>query len=256
MKYCLSVRQSQKYLKQADEIYIEERDYGILPDILVKYPDKVIIQEMPDDQNTLIYTYIKENPNLCLEYRDLSHITLAKNYKAKWMYKYEVNNYYDLRALEALEPEYIRITGSLVLDQRNISNCKAKLRAVPNLAYRAYIPRDNGINGHYIRPEDVKYFEPNIYVFDFEDCDLKKEKVLFDIYKSERWNGDLNHLITNLNASVPNPVLPDDFGEYRSKCAQRCASNVTCHYCDTAFRFTAVIKQEAEKRRLKEIPII
>ena len=257
MKYCLSVRQSRLYLKQADEIYIEERDYGILPDILIKYPDKIIIQEIPEDMdNTLLKKYVDENPNFCIEIKNFNNLQWLQENNVKWQYKYEVDNFYDLRALEALKPEYIKITGPLVFNKRILSNSKIKFRAVPNLAYRAYIPRANGITGHYIRPEDVKYFEDSIYVFNFEDCDLKKEKVLFDIYKSGEWKGDLNYLITNLEMSVPNVILPDDFGKYRSKCGQRCAVTGTCHYCDTAVKFTAAIRQEAERRRTKPIPII
>lgn len=257
MRYCLSVRQSQKYLKQADEIYIESRDYGILPEILIKYPDKIIIQEIPDDiEITTLINYTKENSNLCIEIKDFTNLKWIQENNIKWQYKYEVDNFYDLRALESLKPEYIKITGSLVFNKRILSKSAVKFRAVPNIAYRAFIPRENGISGFYIRPEDVKHYEKSIYVFNFEDCDLKKEKVLFDIYKRGEWSGDLQYLITNLNISIPNVILPDGFGQNRSKCAQRCMVTGNCHYCETAFRFADAIKKEAERRRAQEIPVV
>jgi hypothetical protein len=50
-----------------------------------------------------------------------------------------------------------------------------KLRVVPNISYYAFIPRDNGVCGSWIRPEDLELYEPYIETIEFEDCDIKKE---------------------------------------------------------------------------------
>lgn len=93
----------------------------------------------------------------------------------------------------------------------------------PNVAYDAYIPRENGIYGQWIRPEDVKYYENGIYVLDFEDVDLLKERTLFHIYKEEQqWPGNLNNLLTNFNVNVDNRGLLKNLGEKRSTCGQIC----------------------------------
>ena len=52
----------------------------------------------------------------------------------------------------------------------------------PNIAYYGYIPRENGIIGFWVRPEDVSYYEPYIDVFEFEDCDIKREQALYRVY--------------------------------------------------------------------------
>ena len=46
---------------------------------------------------------------------------------------------------------------------------------MPNVAYYAFIPREDGVCGSWIRPEDLNLYEPFIDVIEFEDCDVKKE---------------------------------------------------------------------------------
>ena len=47
MKFCLRNRQIGEYLKKADEIKMEYRDYKSIPDLFEKYPDKPIIVQIP-----------------------------------------------------------------------------------------------------------------------------------------------------------------------------------------------------------------
>jgi hypothetical protein len=83
----------------------------------------------------------------------------------------------------------------------------------PNVAYYAYIPRDDGVCGGWVRPEDVDYYADYVDVFEFEDCDEKKEKALFKIYAEQgKWPGLLNDLITNLNYTAINRMILKDFG--------------------------------------------
>ena len=49
MKYCLSGRQPDKILKNADEIKIEVRDHRAIPDYIEKFPDKTLILELEND---------------------------------------------------------------------------------------------------------------------------------------------------------------------------------------------------------------
>ena len=53
MKFCLGARQTEEYLKKADEIKVDFRDRNIIPDLAEKYPDKTIIlvQYIGDELN-------------------------------------------------------------------------------------------------------------------------------------------------------------------------------------------------------------
>ena len=64
MKYCLSGRQSKKYLSKADEIFVEQRDYRYISDLILEQPNKTIILDIKDlDDESLrncIFEYAKE----------------------------------------------------------------------------------------------------------------------------------------------------------------------------------------------------
>ena len=129
------------------------------------------------------------------------------------------------------------------LEKQNV-----KFRMVPNVAYDAYIPRVDGICGQWIRPEDVKWYDAGIYVFEFEDANLEKERALYDTYAiQKKWEGNLYFLITNLNKHIHNNGLPDDFGQIRSNCGQKCMKTEICHYCKRAFDFAKILKKNKEQ---------
>ena len=125
---------------------------------------------------------------------------------------------------------------------------------VPNVAYSAYIPRANGLLGQWVRPEDVKFYEGAIYVFEFEDFDtLEKERALFRIYKQGEWNDELKLLITNLDMDIANTFLPPDFGEVRSMCQQKCMRmRYCCDFCQHCVDFHESALRESFRRLILE----
>ena len=57
MKYCIDGRQSYPVLNKTDEIKVSYRDKGILMDFIEKIPDKMIILDIPYEEQ-FIYIYI------------------------------------------------------------------------------------------------------------------------------------------------------------------------------------------------------
>ena len=56
-------------------------------------------------------------------------------------------------------------------------------------------------------------------VFEFEDCDKAKEQSLYNTYAiHKKWPGSLNNLITNLDYSGTNRLIPEDLGIVRLMC--------------------------------------
>jgi hypothetical protein len=106
-------------------------------------------------------------------------------------------------------------------------------------------------------------FETECYLFtnkgytaqDLIDADLAKERTLYDIYaENGNWPGNINLLLTNLNRDADNRGLPEELGEIRSNCRQRCMMNGACHFCETAFNFEKTIrnyKYERDKEKLE-----
>ena len=259
MKYSMSSRQPKIHLSQADEILVEGRDYRQISDLFIEYPDKMIILQIENeklnepDYMKIVEEYGKSSENFCCCIYNLKEINWFKERKIKFYYGYPISTYYDMQGLMNIGVEYIKIVAPLTFDMDTLSSLDIKFRMVPNVAYDAYIPRENGICGQWVRPEDVQWYEDGIYIFDFEDANLDKEKTLYHIYAKEKcWNGNLNLLLTNLNINADNRGLPEEIGETRSICRQRCMQNGTCHFCETAFKFEESIRKLKRENELKE----
>lgn len=254
MKYCLSSRQTKKYLTQADEIRVESRDYRQISDLFIEYPDKMIILEIDNDNlndinyMSVVEQYAQSSENFCCCIYNLKEAIWFKERNIKFYYGYPINNYYDVRALIDLGVEYIKLTSPLTFHMQFLKTWNMKFRMVPNVAYDAYIPRKNGLYGQWVRPEDTGWYEEGIYVFEFEDANLDKERTLYDIYENRIWNGNLNLLFTNLNINADNRILPEEIGQIRAHCGQKCMQTGGCHFCETAFKF-----EETMRKNKKEI---
>ena len=231
-------------------------DYQQIPALFIDYPNVTIIlevnnEQMQDEKTTeIIKQYAQDNPeNFCCCIYDLQHAKWFKNKGIKFYYGYPVDSFYDVQGLINLGVEYIKISAPLTFETQTLKSKGVKFRMIPNVAHATYIPRENGIKGQWVRPEDVQYYEDAIYIFEFEAVNLDQEKTLYHIYaETGIWNGNLNLLITNLNVNVDNRAFPDELGELRSNCGQKCMKTGTCHFCDTAFLFEKTLYQHKENK--------
>lgn len=170
--------------------------------------------------------------NLVVALPTLANIDECKKRNLKFYYNYPITTFYDLCALKELGAEYALIDSPLVQDIIKAAEVGIKLRVVPNVAYYAFIPRDEGVCGSWIRPEDLSLYESYIDVVEFEDCDIKKEQALFRIYAEQKsWPGNLEMIITNLNYPGINRIIPPELTKKRMACGQRCQSGGHCKLC-------------------------
>ena len=91
---------------------------------------------------------------------------------------------------------------------------------VVNVASPAYLPADgDGIQGQFVRPEDVVLYEKYVKCFEFEEVNNQQEETLLHVYKeNQNWPGKLNLLIQKLNFNVDNRAIPEEWGPARIKC--------------------------------------
>ena len=249
MRYCVSGRQLPSILKQADEIKMKYEDRERIIDYIQMFPDKTIILEIPKGINEIEWKLLDvyaQSIELILCLYDFSHLAECIEHNMKYYWGYPITSYYELRGILDLNPYYIYLGAPLSFDLKHICEItKTFIRLCPNVAYDAYIPRKNGICGQWIRPEDVKEYEPYVRTLEFVASDLTKEKTLLHIYKdNQEWPGDLGILITNFGVSIDNRALPEEFGSIRTTCGQRCMQNGTCHYCISAMRFAEAIREK------------
>ena len=249
MKYCVSGRQPRSVLKKADEIKLQYKDRDILFDYIKEMPDKLYILHIPKEEVELDWTLLRahaSNVNLMLCIENLNMAQLCFENGLKYYWHYPVFTWYELKGLIDMRPAYISLGAPLSFD---LIKVKAKtnipLRLVPNLAFDAYIPRKNGIYGSWIRPEDIKIYEEWVDVFEFVSDSLSQEATLLHIYQENGyWPGNLNLLFTNFNVNVDNRGLPEEIGETRANCGQRCMVSSNCHFCETAVNFSNALRKK------------
>ena len=224
-------------------------DIDRIIDYIKEFPDKTIIYEIPKDTINvdwkLLETYATQ-VTLIIALHDLRLIPKCAEYNLKYYWAYPITSYYELQGILALNPYYIFLGAPLTFNLEHIHNMTgAYIRMCPNMAYDAYIPRADGICGQWVRPEDVKTYEPYVNTFEFITDNLEKERTLLKIYKDDgEWPGNLNILITNLKINVDNRAIPDEFGSIRVRCGQRCMQYGTCHYCQNAIHFAERVREK------------
>ena len=113
MKYCVNCRQPKDVLEKVDEIFVEERDYRIVPELFVKYPNK-----------TIILDYRKHSFDLqtLKDYAEASEDFVVKVYN---LADNEKSNRFEFLVYKALAKEMISISKAeyfLNIPQANISS--------------------------------------------------------------------------------------------------------------------------------------
>jgi hypothetical protein len=178
----------------------------------------------------------------------------------KWYWPYPITSFYELGMIMRLRPAYVMIGAPLSFDLEKVrlatqigeTGSQVPIRMVCNSAIPAYLPQIeelDGIRGQWVRPEDVHAYDPYIQCFEFETDNLTQEETMLHIYKENRtWLGNLNLIIKNLNYNVDNRVIPEELGERRTICGQRCWSTSSCHLCESALKFATALRKEHLKR--------
>lgn len=239
MKFCLKNRQSVLYLKKADEICIEYRDRRAIPDYAKKYPNATLTLEiLPqtewDFSELKEYFILSRNKlKFCLPEIKEETVSQFKTNNMPFFWGYEITTAYELNAVIAAGVCEARIGAPLFFDTDYLKKCGIPLRVTANVAHAGYFEHLDGINGSWIRPEDLDMYEGIFTTVEFADCDQNKEQALFRIYaEQKKWPGRVDMLISNIEApEAYNRMLPPEFTSTRLNCRQRCASGGACRIC-------------------------
>lgn len=256
MKTCLSSRCEHRYLKAAKEIKVAWRDRKIIPELAEKYPETTIILQLIGAEE-IDWVEIKDYNNLCkgnliCAAAYIHELFECASHNIRYYYGFPINTFSELQALKNIGVCYVRLGEGLFFHMPKVKDIGVPVRIVPNVAYTDGIPRDNGIAGHWVRPEDMLLYQDYVETIEFEDAGVKKEQALFRIYTSqEGWYGDINDLITNLNYSASNKMLPNNITMERIHCGQQCKINGRCQVC---FRAFDLAQPDKIKEYFKEYP--
>lgn len=262
MRYCVSGRQPYSVMKRADEIRVAYADRDRILDFVEKLPDKVIILDIPGDEEdwTTWQMYSEKFHEFHIALHKLSRWKEFQEHEIKWFWPYPITTYYELDSIIDLDPSYVMLGPPLSFDLDTVASLRyydgsadmVPVRMTVNNARPVYLPAhktSTGICGQWVRPEDVAIYNTRVDCFEFENVDLKQEEALLHIYKeNQMWPGNLNLLIQNLNFDVDNRAIPEELGERRMTCGQRCYSTSNCHLCVSAMKFADQLRKEKQRR--------
>ena len=259
MHYCLSSQVSQEYLKKADEIKVNYNKLDSILDLFEINKSATFILRITskEDKNTIRWTEIEKyntmtQQKLIIETDSFDIMDACKALNIKFFYAIPVNSFYDLQALIDYGCCDVRIDAPLTHMLDKLENIDITIRMTPNIAYYAYIPRKDGVIGSWVRPEDVEIYEEYVDVFEFEDCDKKKEVALYRIYaENKKWPGLISDFITNINYAATNRLILPEFGQLRAFCGQKCLRGVNCNVCYRMLNLANPDKIEIIKKKLE-----
>lgn len=239
MNYCLSSQVNKEYWKLAQEIKLKYHELKKLLDIYEVNPNLIFIIRITSKDNLdkinweELQSYNKMTQNkIIIETDSFKIMDACKLFNLNFFYAIPVNTLYDLKALVDYGCTDVRIDAPLTHMLDKLKAYPITIRMTPNVAYYKYIPRADGVIGSWVRPEDVKLYEPYVDVFEFEDCDKDKEQSLYNTYAiHKKWPMSLNNLISNLDYQGTNHLIPSDLAQARLMCGQKCLEGHPCHLC-------------------------
>lgn len=246
MKFNLSSRQSPEYLRQCDEIDVVYNDRNVILDLIEKYPNKTIILKKYSIEE-VDWKEIENFNTMCQGnfYFGSNKLTEIKEGAAKGIKVFHLvpaYGYMFLKQLKEVPVSFVYLDAPLFFNLPSIKKqFDIPVRAVVNRASYYSYGEDNwdGVNGTWIRPEDLPVYEDFIDVVEFDNSDnLDKVRGLFRVYKQQgKWPGQLYYLINGLKHKGLGALLPENFGKRRLDCNQRCMEGKKCRFCWTSLDF-------------------
>ena len=253
MKFCLSSSLSRNSLREADEIRVKWKNKNSIDTLVERYGEKPYILILEEDSELvkveLIHFDVVTGNNLIVSCKNIQQLKTIKDFGIKYMLDYEVPSTYELRAVADLGCEYAYVGLPLFFSLAATLDIDIKLRVIPTRCSDHKFPTEDGICGHWIRPEDLEEYDDYIDVVEFEDCAIRREETLFKVYKEQKtWSTNLNILVEDLDSNALNRLVNPDLIYHRLGCGQACKNYSTCHACYHALNLAQREKIEKLKK--------
>lgn len=259
MKYAFRFFKESSQIKSADEVIIRYNQKTVeLIDFAKKMDEKqrliVNITELENKEDSLniFKGAAAAHPNFALltSITDVNIIDYDEE-NIKFFFIEGASTVDELTGQLNLGVSDIYVINELGFSLKEVSKkCHDKnvqVRVFPNVAQSATELPTSNFKKFFVRPDDIFIYEEFVDVFEFFG-NIKKQDVLYAIYKDEKWLGDLSVLILGLKEPVLNTAIMPYFGSIRSECHKRCSLGGKCDIC-------GVIKSLAKKMEEKGMEI-
>ena len=253
--FCLNYYPSQSYLKDADEFKIKYRPADrTLEDFLKEYQEKSIVIDVTDsfdetDAKLFKGLYEKyKNFKLIVDYTNEEYFKRVKEQNIPFFFSNFATTIDQVNGFLKYHPTDMYICEELGFNLHKVGKLlhdnNVRVRVFPNICQSSF-PETPSIKTFFIRPEDIPAYSAFVDVFEIVS-DEERQRVLFKIYKQEKWFGKINEIIPTFKGDLDSRYIIENFGTIRSKCAKRCMYNPrTCNVCG---RFMEMAKTLEENK--------
>lgn len=221
-------------IKEFCEIHKNQRINLCINDFEAGVNDKLFETALSIQQELDIYNIIVRFPH----YNKLIKDLLDKYNNPKFFFNTHINMWDMLYGYVNLGVTDIYIVEGLGFELEEIKKFldkyenKPQIRVFPNVAQSSFDNID-GLRKFWIRPEDTKYYEDYIDIYEFFG-ENSKQKIYYDIYfKDKQWFGSLKEIIQGLDTDIDSKTIVPRFGVNRINCRQRCLKGRSCNMCKT-----------------------
>lgn len=251
--FCLNYYPHEKYLNDADQLKIKYRPADrTLEDFLKTHQHISIVIDVSDVFEETDATLLKalhdkySNFKISFDFNNKEHLSRAEKYQIPHFFLNPVTSFDQLHGLIQYHPTDMYICEEMgfyifwiskLLHENNI-----KVRVFPNICQSSFAETPS-IKTFFIRPEDVSIYSNYVDIFELVS-DKDRQKVLFKIYKQQKWFGKLQEVISSFKDDVDNRCLMSAFGNLRTRCKKRCMYNPNgCRTCDRFVELANSLKQ-------------
>ena len=247
--FCLNYYPAENYLKDADEFKIKYRPADrTLEDFLEAYQEKSIVIDISDafdevDAKLFKGLYEKyKNFRLIVDYNNQEYVDRIKAYELPFFFSNFVTTIDQLNGYLAYHPTDMYICEELGFNLHKVSKLlhdnNVRVRVFPNICQSSFRETPS-LKTFFIRPEDIPAYSAYVDIFELVS-DAQRQRVLFKIYRQEKWFGKINEIIPTFKGDLDSRYIINNFGTIRSRCGKRCMYNPKC--CNVCTRFEEMAK--------------
>lgn len=260
MNYCIRYNNKSEQLDNVAEVSIiyDGQDKSLVDYLAANYLKRTVLRVSDMDKfvaneewrklNAIKQQYPHYNFAICFETNGMLRRDLLEQIDAlacDWFTDYPVTDWDKLHFFAAIGVSDMYIAEALGFELPEVSKfCRTrniKIRVWPNVAQHS-VKILQPLRSFFIRPEDLKHYEPYIDTIEFWGP-VEKQDILLRIYRETKaWPYDLSILITGLESAHAQAV-PAIFGKVRVSCGKACLRGEQCNICGHVSTLTKLVKE-------------
>lgn len=240
MKFAIKFYKGCRIEREADELIIQykEKNPNLIKFVQERDSNQRIVIDVTEladieDNLSILAAARQAHPQFAVLVSQDQNFFIFEEEEIPFFFLEGASNLGELEGILRVGVSDIYITNDLAFNLKNVSaychNQGVQVRVYPNVAQSSTRLFIEPLTKFFIRPDAVRVYEPYVDVFEFFGP-LDRQPVLYDIYKDERWLGQLNEVILDLDKEIDNQTIVPYFDVLRTNCKRECGLDM-CGVC-------------------------